>query len=107
VATTLLILRATTLLHHGSRSVAAATSLAVFSYAGHNLFGSFVAYGGGHWLDRAGPRVVFASDAALYEGDTSRVGVGRRGVLHRFAEGEDAAVPDRHRRLAPRGRPPR
>jgi MFS family permease len=38
----------------------------VFIYAGHNLFGSFVAYGGGHWLDRAGPRVVFASDAALY-----------------------------------------
>lgn len=66
VATTLLILRATTLLHHGGRSLAAATSLAVFIYAGHNLFGSFVAYGGGHWLDRAGPRVVFASGAVVY-----------------------------------------
>lgn len=66
VATTLLILRATTLLHHDGRSIAAATSLAVFIYAGHNLFGSFVAYGGGHWLDRAGPRVVFASGAAVY-----------------------------------------
>lgn len=66
VATSLLILRATTLLHHGGRSVAAATSLAVLIYAGHNLFGSFVAYGGGHWLDRAGPRVVFASGAAVY-----------------------------------------
>jgi len=66
VATTLLILRATTLLHHGGRSATAATSLAVFIYAGHNLFGSFVAYGGGHWLDRVGPRLVFASGATLY-----------------------------------------
>jgi MFS family permease len=66
VATSLLILRATTVLDHGGRSVAAATSLAVLIYAGHNLFGSFVAYGGGHWLDRAGPRVVFASGAAVY-----------------------------------------
>ena len=68
VATTLLILRATTLLHHGDRSIAAATSLAVLIYAGHNLFGSFVAYGGGHWLDRSGPRIVFASGATLYVG---------------------------------------
>lgn len=68
VATSLLILRGTTLLHHGGRSIAAATSLAVLIYAGHNLFGSFVAYGGGHWLDRAGARVVFASGAGLYVG---------------------------------------
>ena len=40
VATTLLILRATTLLHHGGRSATTATSLAVLIYAGHNLFGS-------------------------------------------------------------------
>src|SRR5437763_6746718 len=66
MATTLLILRATTLLHVGGRSAAAATSLAVLIYAGHNLFGSFVAFGGGHWIDRVGPRVVFASGAALY-----------------------------------------
>jgi MFS family permease len=66
VATSLLILRATTLLHHGGRSIAAATSLAVLIYAAHNLVASFVAYGGGHWLDRAGPRVVFASGAAVY-----------------------------------------
>ena len=66
VATSLLILRATTLLHHGGRSVAAATSLAVLIYAGHNLFGAFVAYGGGHWLDRVGPRLVFATGAAVY-----------------------------------------
>jgi MFS family permease len=66
MATTLLILRATTLLHHGGRTAAAATSIAVLIYAGHNLFGSLVAYGGGHWLDRAGPRVVFASGGVLY-----------------------------------------
>ena len=66
VATTLLILRATTLLHHGDRTAAAATSIAVLIYAGHNLSGSFVAYGGGHWLDRAGPRIVFASGGVLY-----------------------------------------
>jgi MFS family permease len=66
VATTLLILRATTLLHHGGRSATAATSLAVFIYAGHNLFGSGIAFAGGHWLDRAGPRVVFGSGAAVY-----------------------------------------
>lgn len=68
VATSLLILRATTLLHHGGRSATAATSLAVLIYAGHNLFGALVALGGGHWLDRAGPRVVFASGAAVYVG---------------------------------------
>ena len=66
MATTLLILRATSLLHHGGRTAAAATSLAVLIYAGHNLFGSVVALGGGHWLDRAGPRVVFASGGLLY-----------------------------------------
>ena len=66
VATSLLILRAASLLHHGGRSATAATSLAVLIYAGHNLFGAVVADGGGHWLDRAGPRVVFASSAAVY-----------------------------------------
>ena len=66
VATTLLILRATTLLHTGGRSATAATSLAVLIYAGHNLFAAFVAYGGGHWLDRVGPRIVFCSGAILY-----------------------------------------
>jgi MFS family permease len=68
MATTLLILRATTLLHHGGRTTAAATSLAVLIYAGHNLFGSGVAYAGGHWIDRAGPRSAFATGAVLYVG---------------------------------------
>jgi MFS family permease len=66
VATSLLILRATTLLHSGGRSIAAATSLAVLIYAGHNLVATFAAYGGGHWLDHAGPRVVFGTGALLY-----------------------------------------
>ena len=66
MATTLLILRATTLLHHDGRTLAAATTLAVLIYAGHNFFGSVVAVGGGHWIDRAGARVVFAAGAALY-----------------------------------------
>lgn len=66
VATSLLVLRATELLHHGGRSIAAATSLAVLLYAAHNLAATFVAYGGGHWLDRGGPRVVFATGAGVF-----------------------------------------
>jgi MFS family permease len=66
MASTLLILRATTLLHHGGRTATAATSLAVLIYAGQNLFGSGVAYAGGHWIDRAGPRLPFALGAALF-----------------------------------------
>ena len=66
MATTLLILRATGLLEGHGRSVTAATSLAVLIYAGHNLIASIVAYGGGHWIDRAGPRVSFAAAAVVY-----------------------------------------
>ena len=66
VATTLLILRATQLLAGGSRSIAAATSLAILIYAGHNAVASAVALGGGHWLDRAGARVVFVTGCCLY-----------------------------------------
>ena len=66
VATTLLVLRATQLLHTGGRSFTEAASIAILIYAAHNAFGSIVAYGGGNWIDRAGPRVVFATGAALY-----------------------------------------
>ncbi|MHB1487234.1 MAG: MFS transporter [Acidimicrobiales bacterium] len=66
VATTLLILRSTQLLQVGGRSIAAATSLAIVVYAGHNVFASVVAFLGGHWIDRANPRVVFATGAAIY-----------------------------------------
>ncbi|MFF2846446.1 MFS transporter [Streptomyces sp. NPDC058001] len=66
VAVTLLILRATQLLHHGTRDLAAATSLAVLIYAAHNAFAAVMAYVGGHWIDRAGPRVTFATGGVLY-----------------------------------------
>ena len=65
-ATTLLILRATQLLHSNGRSLVAATSLAILIYALHNAFAAAVAFGGGHWIDRLGPRPVFAVGAALY-----------------------------------------
>jgi MFS family permease len=66
VATTLLILRATDLLNGGSLSLEAATSLAILLYAGHNLFAALFAYGGGHWIDRSGPRLPFAAAGAIY-----------------------------------------
>jgi MFS family permease len=63
---TLLILRARQLLHTGSRSLVAATSLAILIYAGHNVFAAGVALAGGHWIDRSGPRIVFGAGAVLY-----------------------------------------
>jgi MFS family permease len=72
MATTLLILRGTGLLHTHGRSVAAATSLAVVIYAGHNLLASITAYAGGHWIDRTGPRLVFASGAGVYVASYAR-----------------------------------
>lgn len=68
MATTLLILRATTLLHHGGRSLETATSLAIILYAGHNLAGSGTAYLGGHWIDRRTARTVFVAGALIYTG---------------------------------------
>ncbi|MEU6174074.1 MFS transporter [Streptantibioticus parmotrematis] len=65
-ATTLLILRATELLHTGTRSATAAASLAIVVYAAHNAFAALVAYLAGHWLDRAGPRPVFVTGAVCY-----------------------------------------
>lgn len=66
VATTLLILRSTQQLETTGRSVAAATSLAIVIYAAHNAVGAVVAYVGGRWIDRLGPRGVFATGAAVY-----------------------------------------
>ncbi|MFE2496905.1 MFS transporter [Streptomyces scopuliridis] len=66
LAVTLLILRATQLLHTDGRSATGAASLAILVYAAHNAVGAIVAYAGGHWIDRAGPRVVFATGSALY-----------------------------------------
>jgi MFS family permease len=66
ITTTLLILRATQLLEHGGRSPTAAASLAILLYAGHNLTAAIVALVGGTWVDRRGPRLVFAAGAAAY-----------------------------------------
>jgi MFS family permease len=69
LATTLLILRATDLLHSGSasgRSLTAATTLAVLLYAAHNGIAALSSLAAGHAVDRFGPRVVFASGAAVF-----------------------------------------
>jgi MFS family permease len=66
LATTLLILRATDLLHTGARSLTAATSLAILLYAAHNAAAAVAAFGGGHLADRLDPRAVFGSGAAVY-----------------------------------------
>jgi MFS family permease len=68
IATTLLILRATELLHHGDRSLTAAASLAILLYAGHNAVATITSAAGGYWIDRSGPRAVFAAGAAVYVG---------------------------------------
>jgi MFS family permease len=66
LAASLLILRATTLLHGGGRSIAAATSLAVLLYAAHNLAATATAVASGYLIDRAGPRSSMAIAAATY-----------------------------------------
>jgi MFS family permease len=66
IATTLLILRATQLLTTPHRSVAAATSIAILIYAGHNAIATLASLIAGRWYDRAGPRAVFATGAAVY-----------------------------------------
>lgn len=66
VATTLLILRATQLLTSQQRSLTTATSIAILIYAGHNVIATFASLVAGRWYDRAGPRVVFATGAAVY-----------------------------------------
>ncbi len=67
-ATTLLILRTTQLLHVSGRTLVYATSLAIVIYAAHNACAAVVALIGGRWLDRSGPRSVFAVGAGLYVG---------------------------------------
>lgn len=64
LATTLLILRATDAL--GTDGIAAAASLAIILYAAHNAVAAIVSFAGGAWLDRIGPRPVFATGAAVY-----------------------------------------
>lgn len=64
-APTLLILRATGLLHPG-RSVADAAAVAVLLYAGHNVVGSLLAFPAGHGIDRRGARPIFAAGVFLF-----------------------------------------
>jgi len=114
LATTLLILRATQLLTSPQRSVAAATTLAILIYAGHNAVATFASLVAGRWFDRAGPRVVFMTGAAVYVvaycafavGSHSAVGVAlafaAAGAGIGFAEPTESAVvaqllPDRLR----------
>ncbi|OCB56107.1 MFS transporter [Mycobacterium malmoense] len=66
LATTLLILRATQLLSSPQRAVTAAASLAILIYAGHNAVAAGASLLAGRWYDRAGPRAVFATGAAVY-----------------------------------------
>jgi MFS family permease len=66
IATTLLILRSTELLTTPQRTVTAATSLAILIYAGHNAVATVGSLVAGRWYDRAGPRAVFATGAAVY-----------------------------------------
>jgi MFS family permease len=66
VATTLLILRATGLLTSGSRDIAAATSLAILLYAGHNAVAAGTSLLAGQLCDRYSPRLVFILGAAVY-----------------------------------------
>ncbi len=64
LATTMLILRATEQLTVAG--TAGAASVAIGLYAVHNAVAALVALLGGVWLDRSGPRWVFATDAAAY-----------------------------------------
>ena len=66
VATTLLILRATDLLHWEARSLSAATALAILMYAAHNGVAMLASLAGGQLSDRRTPRVALGAGAAVY-----------------------------------------
>jgi MFS family permease len=66
IATSLLILRATDLLHHDGRSLASATSIAVLLYAAHNLAATVTALVAGRLIDAGGPRSSIAVAGVTY-----------------------------------------
>lgn len=66
LATTFLILRATTQLEAAGRSATAATSLAILMYAGHNAAATVASLWGGSMADRRGPRPVLIAGAGVY-----------------------------------------
>lgn len=79
LATTFLILRATTQLEAAGRSATAATSLAIVMYAAHNAAATGAALVGGSLADRRGPRVVLLAGAVLYVGGYLVFGLGPAG----------------------------
>lgn len=66
LAATLLILRSTQLLQAQGMTSSAAASTAILIYAAHNAVAAAIAVIGGRWIDRTGPRRVFAAGALLY-----------------------------------------
>lgn len=78
VATTLLILRATGLLHSSGRSLTAATSLAILLYVAHNVAATITALAGGQLSDRMSARGVFAAGAIVYVGGYLMFAIGSR-----------------------------
>ncbi len=68
LATTLLILRATNLLHVDGRNLTTATGIAILLYAAHNVAATVSSLVGGHFSDRANPRIVFTAGACVYVG---------------------------------------
>ena len=66
LATTLLILRTTGLLHTSGRDLTAATSLAILLYAGHNLAATLASLLGGQLADRLSAAAVFAFGGLAY-----------------------------------------
>ncbi len=80
LATTLLILRATDLLHSDGRDLTAATSLAILLYAAHNAAATIASLGAGQLTDRianrGGTRFVFAAGALVYIGSYALFAIG-------------------------------
>jgi MFS family permease len=64
-ASTLLILRATGLLHPG-RKISDAAAVAVLLYATHSLVASALALPAGHGIDRRGARPIFAAGLVVF-----------------------------------------
>ncbi|HEU4567509.1 MAG TPA: MFS transporter [Marmoricola sp.] len=80
LASTLLILRATDLLHTGGRSATAAASLAILLYALHNAAATVASLVGGHVIDLTGPRSVFAAAAVCYLAAYGLFATGAHGI---------------------------
>jgi MFS family permease len=81
LAASLLILRATVLLHTDGRSLASATSIAVLLYAAHNLAATGSALVAGGLIDRAGPRLAMVLGALTYLAGYGIFALGPHSVL--------------------------